>query len=534
MAGLAPCDEMLDPDLLAEEEEAEACTFEEPLKPDFEEPVKTSLDDFPEPIKFQEPVKLRPSEVPEPVKFEEPVKPRPSELPEPVKFEEPVKLRPSEIPEPSKFEEPAKPRQDEVPEPAKFEEPLKAPAAVLPEPRKKGRRRSKESGSVPCAKTRTAPGRDNADEDDLKKPLSPSRATDVHAGKRTDKSAFAIRRPRPLLAALLAGAAGAAAALLLWASAPPSAQVPVPLASGGTSAGATAPAPAAEAVAGVSASASAFVETAVGATLGEASSSVPREQRSLLAFNEAVEGVSGLARRLDALEPVLALTASGTELPQASAAVRGRFEMLAQARSFRQRLVELLAALGTASRAGADVLQAAEDEQVYAFHRELALFVANVERRLGITGPVPPRPPSAKPPPPSPAGASGRPAAPAPSATLFAGSQQEEDMRAEAETSRRVRDAMHTIVEGMKRFEAFQPRLRGQPAAVLREIAFRGKRLDEELFALQARGVELEAEGSSARSSMVEALSFAADLEAFATEQDAFMQEVEAAVALTV
>lgn len=267
------------------------------------------------------------------------------------------------------------------------------------------------------------------------------------------------------------------------------------------------------------------------------------ESTTLRSFDEAVEGVSGLMRRLDVLQEHLERAGDPTTL--------------AESRRLRTRFVELLHGLQAARTAGASLRQAAEDGRVYMFHKELSIYVAHVEREFGISGPeLHPRLNAA-----SALGGRGilgssslgilegigpsTLASDERTSTMSGTSSQPasfawnrfDDRAARVGTpsspvkSPRAEKAMRAIVEEMNRFTAFQPQLKGLPMHVLNEIASRAQQLDDVLFQLQRRGNELR--GHAARRSFgaphleAEGQQFVVSLEKFVATQAAFMNEVE-------
>jgi len=260
-------------------------------------------------------------------------------------------------------------------------------------------------------------------------------------------------------------------------------------------------------------------------------------QSSYEAFQDAMEGVSGLVRRLERLQPLLGRPGGGHE-----AAAE-------ESQRLRQRFAELLVGLRSAGASGESLVSRAQELGLFAFHRDLALFVGRLEGKLGIAGPAP----AVTEPMPMPApavsiaqfgsgrrksvasgGGGGPPSGPTPvpGRPGGAGEAAAAGKRAAAvgpvtpRTAKRVHVAMTSIVAGMQRFEALQPRVRLQPGVVVDELARRGQQLDEVLFSLQRRGQELVGEGSRPVHE-AEGGRYATQLEALAEAQAGFLRETE-------
>lgn len=237
-------------------------------------------------------------------------------------------------------------------------------------------------------------------------------------------------------------------------------------------------------------------------------------QLSFEAFQDALEGVSGLVRRMEQLQPLLGSSA-GSRAAEES-------------RRLHQRFAALMGGLRSAGASGESLMAKAQELGLFAFHRDLALFVrsAELEARLpqppaaGIGGDslgagyVPPLPT------PGPTWVEAFEPGPAPSELP----ELSELPGVSPETQQRVHNAMSSIVTGMRHFEALAPALSMQPWIVVQELSRRGQELDEQLLSLQQRGRELvsghihDAEGGH----------YAAQLEALAEAQAIFLRDTEA------
>jgi len=260
-------------------------------------------------------------------------------------------------------------------------------------------------------------------------------------------------------------------------------------------------------------------------------------QNSYEAFQDAMEGVSGLVRRLERLQPLLGRPGGGHE----AAAEESRL--------LRQRFAELLKGLRSAGASGESLVSRAQELGLFAFHRDLALLVGRIEGQLGLAAATP-APLSTPMPVPAPAAAvaqlrlgshktvaGGSGEGPPPGPTPLPGRPGGADKAAtrgerapvgavSPDTAQRVHLAMSSIVTGMQRFEALQPQVRLQPDAVVGELARRGQQLDEVLFALQRRGRELENEGRRPVHE-TDGGRYAQQLEALAEAQAGFLRETE-------
>lgn len=223
-------------------------------------------------------------------------------------------------------------------------------------------------------------------------------------------------------------------------------------------------------------------------------------------LRDVVEGIGGLMQRFEQFQPQLG------SLP--------RVELEGIAREAQQLHGRFLELQQRMNAAGGGVA-ASEETQVIGFHRDLALFVARVEGKLGIMGPVPP-----------PQTAQDRLSNNFPgSATLSeqgVGSATTGGSSAQS-INERLQAAMKGIVDGMQRFEALHPKLRNLPQQIFSEIARRGQKLHEDFVVLQRRGVELSGQGGqTTEMSEAQAVPYAAQLEAFVVEQAAFVRDAEA------
>jgi len=260
-------------------------------------------------------------------------------------------------------------------------------------------------------------------------------------------------------------------------------------------------------------------------------------------FEDALEGVAGLMRRLGQLRPHLGRLTSG-----GSSEAGGDVEM--QAQRLHDRFAGLLESMRAVSNAGTStVFTAAKENGLLAFHKDLALFVGNVEVELGAatqghqqTGA--PRVAGER--------AAGNFASRSlggfsslatPSHLAFGGvtvettsttSRQPRSPRkttttttSTAELTQRLDSAMFKIVRGVKKLKVLRSQLRGNEPGVVNSISARSKQLDAALLALQMRGSELEGDGSKPTSAS-EGARYAAELEGFVQVQADFLRELEA------
>jgi hypothetical protein len=229
-------------------------------------------------------------------------------------------------------------------------------------------------------------------------------------------------------------------------------------------------------------------------------------------LQDAMEGIEGLMQRFEELQPQLR-TLARSDLEAVAA----------EGQQLNVRFLDLQDRLGAAGAGGPGmVVPTVEEGRLIGFHRDLALFMARVEGKLGITGPVPSSRLAFD------GQASGMPLTDigqANARTSPAPFQSRAD--AAPSTDERLQATMRKVAEGMQRFEALHPHLRSLSPQVFNEIASRGQRLHEEFQTLQRRGAELSSTGGA---SDADAMQYVASFEAFAVEQAAFVRDAEAQV----
>lgn len=248
-------------------------------------------------------------------------------------------------------------------------------------------------------------------------------------------------------------------------------------------------------------------------------------------FEDALEGVAGLMRRLGRLRPHLGrLTKIGSVN-----ALGGPEE---EARRLDERFGRLLDSMRAVSSDGtANVFTAAKENGLLAFHKDLALFVGSIEVELELNEasttlqqPAAPRQVESR-------------AAAASSQLSFGGvaSETETTTRAKrgrrkttttttsvAELSERLDNALLRIVRGAQKITALRVQLRGSEPSVV-AAQQKVQQLDAALLTLQTRGSELEGDGSRPTPA-AEGARYAAELEAYVQVQVEFIKELEAMV----
>lgn len=239
------------------------------------------------------------------------------------------------------------------------------------------------------------------------------------------------------------------------------------------------------------------------------------------ALQDAVEGIGGLMQRFEQLQPQL------QSLP------RAELEGIAvDGQQLHTRFFELQERM----RLVGGGVPSFEESNVIGFHRDLALFTARVEGKLGIMGPVPPVQAAAEGQLNNFAGsvASGHSQA---STQVSSSHGREQGASATAATGRvqsatdqRLQAAMNQVVSGMQRFEALHPKLRSLPQHMFAEVAGRGQKLHEHFVVLQRRGVELSGGSENSQMREADALPYAGQLEGFASELLSLVGEAESLV----
>eukprot|EP00929_Paragymnodinium_shiwhaense_P078109 TRINITY_DN40417_c0_g1_i1.p1 TRINITY_DN40417_c0_g1~~TRINITY_DN40417_c0_g1_i1.p1 ORF type:complete len:695 (-),score=161.17 TRINITY_DN40417_c0_g1_i1:82-1968(-) len=236
---------------------------------------------------------------------------------------------------------------------------------------------------------------------------------------------------------------------------------------------------------------------------------------------DAVEGIAGLMRRFEQLQPQL------TRLPPAELQRLGT-----ESQQLHERFEELQGKMRMAGSSGN--MSPTLEGQVVAYHKDLAVFIDTVESALGISGPSAAAfsglgsaltgrlggASSIAASPPGPGGfSSARPTA------ATAGLRSGGDAVSPA-TDQRLQKAMRDIMDGMQRFEALHPQLTRLPQQQFTSVASRGQQLHERFAILQRRGVELAGDGNMPMRE-TEAAPYADEMEAFVAAQLAFVKEAE-------
>lgn len=277
------------------------------------------------------------------------------------------------------------------------------------------------------------------------------------------------------------------------------------------------------------------------------------------AIQDAVQGIMGLMQRFENLQSQLSRIppAELQKVVQEGQQLHGRFN-------------KLIPTEGSAPTASED--------HFVAYHKDLSLFVENVEHQLGITGPVPP-PLSAG------GGSLSGSGGTSPGSfgcggvlgnggigagfghgsnhgsssrssisSAFGGAggvplQAVSDVRGtlapssgslgnvnpstsgsiSPATDQRLQRAMRSVVDGMQQFEALHQPLRNAPQQLFNDIAQRSQILHERFVMLQRRGIELAGDGNAVMREM-DAAPYAEQLELFVADQAEFVKEVEEAL----